>query len=51
MVVKVKKVRMGTSEHLEQDIMDILDAAQIEFDRERLMIDKLIGWTSNDMYV
>ena len=52
MVVKVKKVRVGgNSEDLEQDIIDILDAAKIEFDRENLKIDKLIGGASNDIFL
>ena len=50
MIVKVRKVLHGHSEHLEQDILDILHAAQVEFDRESLKIDKLTGGTSNDIY-
>ena len=51
-VVKVRKVLYGDSEseHLEQDIIDILHTAQVEFDRESLKIDKLTGGTSNDIY-
>lgn len=50
MVVKVRKVLRGNSEHLEQDILDILYATQLVFDRESLKIDKLTGGTSNDIY-
>ena len=50
MVVKVRKVLRGNSEHLEQDILDILYAAQVEFDRERLKLDKLTSVTSYDIY-
>ena len=50
MVVKVRKVLRVHSEHLEQDIHDILCAAQVESDRHSLKIDKLTGGTSNDIY-
>ena len=50
MVVKVRKLLCGNSEHLEQDILDILYAAQVEFDRERLKLDKLTSVTSYDIY-
>ena len=50
MVVKVRKVLRGNSEHLEQDILDILYAAQVELDRERLQHDKLTSVTSHDIY-
>ena len=50
MVVKVRKVLRGNSEHLEQNILDILYAAQVEFDRERLKFDKLTSVTSDDIY-
>ena len=50
MAVKVKKRLLVDSEHLEQDILDILDAAKLEYDRESLKIDKLTGGISNDIY-
>ena len=50
MVVKVRKLLRGISERLEQDILDILYAAQVEFDRERLKFDKLTSVTSDDIY-
>jgi len=50
MVVKVRKVLRCNSEHLEQDILDILYATQLEFDGESLKIDRLTGGTSNDIY-
>ena len=50
MVVKVRKVLRGDSEHLEQDILDILCEAKVEFDRDSLKIDQLTGGTSNDIY-
>ena len=48
--MKVRKVLYEDSEHLEQDIIDILHTAQVEFDRKSLKIDKLTGGTSNDIY-
>ena len=51
MVVIVRKELVDkNSAQLEQDIVDILSAAQVEFDRESLKIDKLTGGTSNDIY-
>ena len=50
MVVKVKKELFGHSENLEQDILDILDAAKVEYDRGTLKIDKLTGGTSNEIF-